>query len=1513
MATKNLVPRLDNEGKLGLKDTTPQRRWAEVNAVTGAFDTLKTDKLQNLSGSELLKAANDSVTIDYNESTKQYFFSSSGGSGSGSSDKIIEGTSSVEVIEDGINTKVNFVIEGNEKWLINNSGHFLPSVDDTLDIGTSTKRVSNIHLGQGGIKFYNGSNLRQLNLNATGRLQFTNHQDESNNQVYDLLPVTKSVKYATTAPVNLSTVTTIDSSNLSYGDRVLVKNQTTKSENGIYVFDDSSSPKLQRSNDFPAGSSFSNTIVNVLSGSTNQDTLYHSLLHSTGSSEIGTDPQNWSLISEKDFTLTQFDTISSLSDTDSFLVDDGNNGTTRKALLSTIKDFIYSGVSGPVQIDANGNSTLTLPSIANSNLANSHISFTNGTMSTDISLGGTLTIQGTDNEATVTNSAGTFTIGLPNDVTIGQDLTVSRSLTLNGQNKSLSLNSQTIQNLGAPQNNTDAATKLYVDSVAQGLKITNSVKAATTANFTTSAAFTATTIVLANGEGGFNSTNDTFTVDGESLIAGDRLLVKDGVASGGGATSIIPNGIYTVGALNGTTLTLTRASDLTQGDQASSAFVFVFGGNTNLNKGFVCIADSSADTVSTHDLSWSQFSMAGQIGAGNGLVSNGNNLDVNVDGTSILIQSNQLKIGTIPASVLNTSLANHVFLESNLPTTILGENRVGISSLNIADSNNESITTLADGDLFIAHDVSDNSFPKVKKLTANTISDYVFGKITSDSDISSQTVGSEYKLEIKADAVESAMLNPNVISGQSNLTSATLHDDDEFLVYDSSATSLKKIKKSELLSGATSTVDFSALTNVDPAPAGSEILINDNGTNKKTSISNIVNNRDLNNIVVLDQNTPAPKTISPNTLVLLSDKNQLDSTVSSVKYDITLSTSGAQNGDKIIVKKMTTNFILEHGTSDSDESIIKYIKIDDNYFYQQEITGSGLEFVFYSNSWLYSGRKGMNLQVNNNFDITLSNEQLTSQNTFLFTNQTSNILNITLPRPKDIFEYLDIPYNIDGNGNTSSKSGFGTTDADRSATESFGTITFLIGSSTKDVVFHCHKNAPTVEANPQDRGIWSAIPATAGTSNANSGMTGKLEIKNVKQHNTITARLLMLSTVGGNKKRPTWKIEHDVFQSHLLSLSELSDVNWDPNDSSKSSNTVLVSKTNSLGQIYGEKLTSAFMQTVDTNGNNGAITSNVITKDAIIESKIADEAVTFSKMKKLNTYTILGNVDPANPASSTSTHAPSEIKVYDNVDTHQEDVKNNVTAKHSAIYTAQAVRDYVNDSLAAFNITSTSANARRLIMHYNDSSTMTQQLVDTDIGKTTYVDWLVPHSQTDGLYAFQTHKNYLESPVWTYVIKAITGSSSKAALAAKIEAKRLDLPSNSDFVIHMPRVSSDSNSGYAGLGAGSILQIAVTSRQTDGGGLLDSSRSIVLLPHPDDPKPGFENATTYDMSEDVNAVFMTSTANDKKFYDWGNFLMLPYSGKSTRLKYYSFELIREAQSTGPDGSTITSYSWLYRK
>ena len=59
----------------------------------------------------------------------------------------------------------------------------------------------------------------------------------------------------------------------------------------------------------------------------------------------------------------------------------------------------------------------------------------------------------------------------------------------------------------------------------------DSVVAATTASFTMASAASTNTLVLANGEGGFNNSANTYTVDGISLTQGQRVLIKDGVNS----------------------------------------------------------------------------------------------------------------------------------------------------------------------------------------------------------------------------------------------------------------------------------------------------------------------------------------------------------------------------------------------------------------------------------------------------------------------------------------------------------------------------------------------------------------------------------------------------------------------------------------------------------------------------------------------------------------------------------------------------------------------------------------------------------------------------------------------------------------------------------------------------------------------------------------------------------------------------------------------------------------------
>ena len=71
-------------------------------------------------------------------------------------------------------------------------------------------------------------------------------------------------------------------------------------------------------------------------------------------------------------------------------------------------------------------------SIPNNKLSNPSWTITDGTNSTPVNLGETLTIQGTSGEIEVVENSNTVTVGLPNNVTIGNNLVVTGNLTVNG-------------------------------------------------------------------------------------------------------------------------------------------------------------------------------------------------------------------------------------------------------------------------------------------------------------------------------------------------------------------------------------------------------------------------------------------------------------------------------------------------------------------------------------------------------------------------------------------------------------------------------------------------------------------------------------------------------------------------------------------------------------------------------------------------------------------------------------------------------------------------------------------------------------------------------------------------------------------------------------------------------------------------------------------------------------------------------------------------------------------------
>ncbi|QNJ25977.1 putative capsid decoration protein [Synechococcus sp. SYN20] len=154
-----------------------------------------------------------------------------------------------------------------------------------------------------------------------------------------------------------------------------------------------------------------------------------------------------------------------------------------------------------------------------------------------------------------------------------------------------------LTNLAIPTQDSSAATKQYVDLAVQGLDLKESVRAATTVE-----------LALVGEQ----------VVDGVSLTAGDRVLVKS-------QTDASENGIYVVDAG-----AWTRAEDADgnpDGEVTSGMFTFVEEGTVNGQNGF-SLSTANPILVGATDLTFVQFSGAGQITAGNGISITGNEISV---------------------------------------------------------------------------------------------------------------------------------------------------------------------------------------------------------------------------------------------------------------------------------------------------------------------------------------------------------------------------------------------------------------------------------------------------------------------------------------------------------------------------------------------------------------------------------------------------------------------------------------------------------------------------------------------------------------------------------------------------------------------------------------------------------------------------------------------------------------------------------------------------------------------
>jgi hypothetical protein len=343
------------------------------------------------------------------------------------------------------------------------------------------------------------------------------------------------------------------------------------------------------------------------------DTLTNKTVNLSSNTLSGTVSEFNSALSDANFVTTgDTGSVTSTMIADGTIVDADINAS------AAIDKTKISGTAITAADTSTVTNTMLAGSIANNKLENSAITI-NGT---SVSLGGTRTLGSDDISEGSTNKYFTderaqdaignnIGNGLDYDDSSGAISVDPSEFALNAVGTptgDVAMGTYKITGLGTPTNATDAATKGYVDSAAQGIDWKASVRAATTANVTLASD-------LENGD----------TLDGVTLTTGDRILVKN-------QSTGSENGIYVVAASGAPT----RSTDADTGAELTSNFaVFVEEGTTNADQGYV-LTNDGAITVGTTALTFTQFTGLGQVVAGDGLSKTGNTLNVTA-GTGISI------------------------------------------------------------------------------------------------------------------------------------------------------------------------------------------------------------------------------------------------------------------------------------------------------------------------------------------------------------------------------------------------------------------------------------------------------------------------------------------------------------------------------------------------------------------------------------------------------------------------------------------------------------------------------------------------------------------------------------------------------------------------------------------------------------------------------------------------------------------------------------------------------------
>ena len=485
---------------------------------------------------------------------------------------------------------------------------------------------------------------------------------------------------------------------------------------------------------------------------------------------------------------------------------------------TTVKEI---AVSSLIALAPNTQETYTLP-VAAGGGNSAVLNLTAGGSGSGIK--SSVTINGTTNEVDISESTGnngSVTVGLPNSVVL------NTALTIDGTSASAlriaSGKAQTAATVGADDDAT-LTTKGYVDGlVSGGLTFKGTFNASTGAivsggnsgsNLYTCPGGAGTRVAVAVGDYYVVATGGSFYCSGSTLDIGDSIIATVARAANAslvGDWSVVQSdeGVVSFTNSNGT-----YVSASTVNTNATGAVTM---GTIDLSA-----VDGTSGTGTrflSKDNTWDVPSYTTARAAGLGLSLSGNTINANVDGTNsvaanassstasrtykVQVDASDKLVVNVPWSDTTGAVTSVDKSADNNRKGIFVDPTTGAVKVGLDIIGQANLTGLADADDFLVYDASTTTnkrvgFDIIKAAIPNpTI------QLTGDVEGNGTT---SIATTITADAVEASMLNNNVISGQTAIT--TVVASDELLISD--AGTIKRADVSQLAAVIHATNGFAA-------------------------------------------------------------------------------------------------------------------------------------------------------------------------------------------------------------------------------------------------------------------------------------------------------------------------------------------------------------------------------------------------------------------------------------------------------------------------------------------------------------------------------------------------------------------------------------------------------------------------------------------------------------------------------------------------------------------------------